>query len=74
MTMMDKITGATRMATQMMFDKESISYLEAGALYGIVAQGRFNLAVLETLYNQAQDVELRKLVKQCIEEQTRVTI
>lgn len=74
MTIMDKITGATRMATQMMFDKESISYLEAGALYGIVAQGRFNLAVLETLYNQAQDPELRKLVKQCIEEQTRITI
>lgn len=74
MTMMDKINGATRMATQMIFDKESVSYLEAGALYGIVAQGRFNLAVLETMFNQARDPELRELVRQSIEQQTRVTV
>lgn len=74
MTMMDKINGATRMATQMIFDKESVSYLEAGALYGIVSQGRFNLSVLEALYNQAKDPELRTLVEQCIEEQVRTTV
>lgn len=74
MTIMDKVNGAARMATQMIFDKESVNYLEAGALYGIVAQGRFNMAVLEAMYNHAHDGELRKLVQECIEEQTRATV
>lgn len=74
MTMMDKINATTRMATQMVFDKEPVNYLEAGSLYGIVAQGRFNMAVLQALYNQARDPELRELIRESIEEQTRPTV
>ena len=74
MTMMDKMTGATRMAAQLLIDKESISYLEAGALYGIVAQGRFNQSVLQAMFNQAKDPELRQLINQCLEDQVTITV
>lgn len=74
MTIMDKVNTATRMATQMIFDKENANYLEAGSLYGIIAQGRFNEAVLQSMYNQAQDSDLRSLIKQCIDEQVTATV
>ena len=74
MTMMDKINGAARATAQLMIDKESISYLEAGALYGIVAQGRFNQAVLQAMYNQAKDPDLRQLISQCINDQVVLTV
>lgn len=74
MTMMDKVNSLTRAATQMVFDKENVNYLEAGSMYGIISQGRYNMAVLTVLYNHAKDPELKKLVKEAVENQTMLTI
>jgi hypothetical protein len=54
----------------MAFDKEHLNYLEAASLYTISAAGELNRSILETLYNHAQDDELRDLIKHAIERQT----
>ncbi|EAX46840.1 conserved hypothetical protein [Thermosinus carboxydivorans Nor1] len=74
MTLMDKVNSVTRATTQVMFDKEPANYLEAGSMYGIIAQGRYNLAVLSVLYNHAQDRELKELIKEAMSDLTKLTI
>lgn len=71
MTTMDKINTAVNTTMNMVFDKEPLNYLEAAALYGIVAAGRQSLSALEVLYNQAQDRDLRAMIKRAIDEQTK---
>ena len=58
----------------MFFDKEPLNYLEAAGLYGIIAQGRYNVAALEVLYNHAQDQDLKALIKEAIERQSKAII
>jgi hypothetical protein len=74
MTMLEKVSSETRSILNMFFDKEPLNYLEAAGLYGIIAQGRYNVAALEVLYNHAQDQELKSLIKEAIERQSKVII
>jgi hypothetical protein len=71
MTTADKINTAVNTTINMLFDKEPLNYLEAAALYAIVAAGRQNLSGLEVLYNQAYDRDLRAIIKRAIDEQTK---
>lgn len=71
MTMLEKVSSETRSILNMFFDKESLNYLEAAGLYGVIAQGRYNIASLEIMYNHAQDGELKSLIKEAIEKQTK---
>lgn len=74
MTIADKVSAAGRAVVQSITDHEPINYIEAGGLYGIVAQGRHNIAMLSVLHNQARDSELRELIKQSIEGLTVETV
>jgi hypothetical protein len=74
MTMLDKFSSETRNIFNMFFDKESINYLEAAGLYGVIAQGRYNIASLEIIYNHAQDIELKALIKEAIDKHTKTLI
>ena len=74
MSILDKINAETRMLFNNFFEKEPLNYLEAAGLYAVVAQGRCNLALLEVLHNQAQDSELKALIKEAITTQTRMVI
>lgn len=74
MTVMDKINAQTRTIMSAIFDKEPLNYLEAAGLYGMVAQGRFNSAFLQVLYNHAHDPELKSLIKEAINHHTEMTI
>jgi hypothetical protein len=74
MTVMDKMNAGTRMVFNSVFDKEPINFMESAALYSTVATGRYNLAMLEVMYNHAVDPDLRELVKQAIDEQSRHTV
>lgn len=74
MSILDKINAETRMLFNNFFEKEPLNYLEAAGLYAVVAQGRCNLALLEVFYNQAQDSELKALIKEAISTQTRTVI
>jgi len=74
MTMFEKVSTETRSILNMFFDKEPLNYLEAAGLYGIIAQGRYNVAALEVLYNHAQDQDLKVLIKEAIERQSKVII
>lgn len=74
MSILDKINTETRMLFNHFFDKEPLNYLEAASLYGVVAQGRYNIAMLEVLYNHARDEELKMLIKEAITTQTRVVV
>lgn len=71
MTTMDRITSAVNTTMNMVFDKEPLNYLEAAGLYGIVAAGHQNLSALQVFYNQAHDRELKMLIMQAIDEQTK---
>jgi len=71
MTMLEKVSSETRSILNMFFDKEPLNYLEAAGLYGVIAQGRCNIACLEVLYNHAQDKELKSLIKEAMDSQTR---
>lgn len=71
MTTADKINSAVNTTISMLFDKEPLNYLEAAGIYGIVAAGRQNLSGLEVLYNQAQDSDLKAIIKRAIDEQTK---
>lgn len=74
MSILDKINAETRMLFNNFFEKEPLNYLEAAGLYAVVAQGRCSLALLEVFYNQAQDSELKALIKEAITTQTRAVI
>ncbi len=70
LTIIDQIQAYTRSIIQSVVDKEPLNYLEAAGLYAIVLQSRHSIAMLCSLYNQAQDTELRTLIKDAIYEQT----
>ncbi|MCX7781704.1 MAG: DUF3231 family protein [Negativicutes bacterium] len=74
MTMLEKVAAGTNTLMNMVFDKEPINFIECTTLYTTVAQGRFNLATLEVMYNHATDPDLREMVKRAIDEQTRQTL
>ncbi|MDF2636031.1 MAG: hypothetical protein K0R78_2905 [Pelosinus sp.] len=74
MTILETVSTETRNIFNMFFDKEPLNYLEAAGLYGMIAQGRYNVAALEVLYNHAHDPELKLLVKEAIERQTKVIV
>lgn len=74
MSILDKLNSETRVLFNHFFDKEPLNYLEAASLYGVVAQGRYNLAMLEVMYNHATDHELKALIKEAISTQTRMAI
>lgn len=71
MTMLEKVSSETRNILNMFFDKEPLNYLEAAGLYGIIAQGRCNIACLEVFYNHASDKELKSLIKEAMDSQTK---
>lgn len=74
MSIIDKVSSNARGTWQTIFDKEPVNYLEAGALYGIIAQGQHTLAVLSVMYNHAHDPELKKLIKESMNDLARPTI
>ncbi|HWR42472.1 DUF3231 family protein [Sporomusa sp.] len=74
MTVMEKVSSQTRNIMNMMFDKEPLNYIEAAGLYGIIAQGRFNAALLQVLHNHAHDPELKSLIKEAIVEHNKMTV
>ncbi|MBP2650158.1 MAG: hypothetical protein H6Q74_983 [Firmicutes bacterium] len=74
MTMIDKVNGVVHTAIQSIVDKEPINYIEAGSLYGIVTQGRHNVAVLSVLHNQAKDHELKTLIAAAIDSHSEKTV
>lgn len=74
MSLLDRVNAQTRNIVNMFFDKETINYLEAASLYGIVAQGRHNIAMLEVLHNQAQDGDLKELIREAIEYHTSLLL
>ena len=69
MTIVDQVKALTRTIVQAIVDKEPISYMEAAGLYGIILQARHNISVLSSFYNQAEEPELRTLIKEAIYEQ-----
>lgn len=71
MTIIDKVTSEARSMFNMVFDKEPLNYLEAAGLYGMIAQGRYNIAALQVMYNHAQDAELKGLIKEAIDYHTK---
>jgi len=71
MTILDKVSSETRGIFNMFFDKEPLNYLEAAGLYGVIAQGRYNIASLEVIYNHAQDGELKALIQEAIDKHTK---
>jgi len=74
MTILEKVSSETRSIFNMFFDKEPLNYLEAAGLYGVIAQGRYNIASLEVIYNHAQDAELKSLIKEAIDRHTKSLI
>lgn len=71
-TMVDKVTEGANIIFHMLFDREPLNYIEGAALYGIVGQGRINMGILAVMYNQAQDQELKALIKDAMDSQTRL--
>lgn len=71
MTILEKVSSETRSILNMFFDKEPLNYLEAAGLYGVIAQGRCNIACLEVFYNHASDRELKALIKEAMDDQTK---
>lgn len=67
MTIMDKVNAGANMVFNSVFDKEAINFMEAASLHTVIMQGRYNLAALECMYNQATDPELRTLVKEAVD-------
>lgn len=74
MTILEKVSSETRNILNMFFDKEPLNYLEAAGLYGVIAQGRCNIACLEVFYNQAQDRDLKALIKEAMDDQSKNVI
>lgn len=74
MTILEKVSSETRNILNMFFDKEPLNYLEAAGLYGVIAQGRCNIACLEVFYNHASDPELKSLIREAMDDQTKSLI
>lgn len=70
MTVADKLGSQTHTIFNMILDREPVNYAEASSLYAIITQGYFNIAALEVMHNQAQDPELKDIIKRAIKEQT----
>ena len=66
----DQVKVYTRTLVQSVIDKEPVNYMEAAGLFGIILQARHNISMLSSLYNQAQDPELKELIKEAIYEET----
>jgi hypothetical protein len=74
MTILDKVTSETRNILNMFFDNEPLNYLEAASLYSIISQGRYNISILQVMYNHAQDITLKELIREVIDRHTRLTV
>lgn len=74
MTILDQVKAYTRSIVQSLVDKEPVNYMEAASLFSLILQARHNISVLSLFYNQAQDPELRKLIKEAIYDETIPTI
>jgi len=48
-TVTDQVNAASRSMVQSLVDKESVNYIEAGSLYGIVTMGRYQLCSLYSI-------------------------
>jgi len=70
MTTTDKLNATITSTINQIFDQEPLNYLEAAGLFTIVAAGRLNMSTLEIFYNQANDPDLKSIIKQAIAEQT----
>ncbi|SDF69004.1 DUF3231 family protein [Sporomusa acidovorans] len=70
MTILDQLKAYARTIVQSIVDKEPLNYMEAAGLFGLLLQARHNIPILSSFYNQAQDNELKKIIKQAIYEQT----
>ncbi|GMA99322.1 hypothetical protein [Pelosinus sp. IPA-1] len=70
MKITDQVKVYTRTLVQSVIDKEPVNYMEAAGLFGIILQARHNISMLSSLYNQAQDPELKELIKKAIYEET----
>jgi hypothetical protein len=71
MSILEKVSTETRSIFNMFLDKEPLNYLEAASLYGVAAQGRYNIAALEVMYNHAEDSELKSLIREAIDFHTK---
>lgn len=74
MTIVDKVSAKGRSIIQKYVDQEPANYIEAGLVHQIILTGRFHVATMSLLYNHAQDAELRKLIKDVIDNITEKTI
>lgn len=74
MTVLDQVRSGGRAIIESLLDKEPVNYIEAGALYGMVATGRYHVAVLSAFYNHAQDPALRELIKEAIDQLSEATV
>lgn len=74
MTILDKVNAKSRSIIQNFTDEEPANYIEAGLLYQIVVAGRFHVAILNVLYNHAENLELKALIKDAVESLTESTI
>jgi hypothetical protein len=74
MTVMDQVRAGTRAVIQPAVDKEAVNYVEAGALYAMVAGARLHASLLSVFYNHAQDPELRRLIKDAIDHLSEAAI
>lgn len=66
MTILDKVNAKSRSIIQNYTDNEPANYIEAGMIYQIVLTGRFQVAMLNVLYNHAENQELKALIKDAI--------
>lgn len=71
MSILDKVNAEAQTMYNLFFDKEPLNYLEAAGLYVVTAQGRFNVVSLQILYNHATNGQLKNLIKEAIDEQTK---
>lgn len=71
MTILERVTAEARGMFNMVFDREPLNYLEAAGLYGMICQGRYNVAALEVMYNHAQDPELKEMIREAMDHHTR---
>ena len=74
MSILDQVKAYTRSIVQSVIDKEQVNYTEASSLYSLILQARHNISVLSSFYNQAEDSELKQLIKDSIYEHAIPTI
>lgn len=74
MTILDKVTSETRNILNMFFDDEPLNYLEAASLYSIISQGRYNISILQVMYNHAEDPTLKELIHEVIDRHNRLLV